>query len=82
MFYPGYPTLDSEAFTYLFIFFAPTSLKILACKSGWKWEKNRERKLDPLLYMSIHWEHLKVELIFLIGCFYIPNLLYLEKFLS
>lgn len=45
-------------------------------------EKQRKRKLDPLLYMSIHWEHLKVELIFLIGCFYVPNLLYLEKYLS
>lgn len=82
MFYPGCPTLDSEAFTYLFIFFAPMPLKILACKSGWKWEEKQREKLDPLSYMSIHWEHLKVELIFLIGCFYVPNLLYLEKYLS
>ena len=50
MFYPGYPTLDSEAFTYLFIFFAPMSLKILECKSGWKWEKNRERESWILFY--------------------------------
>ena len=43
-------------------------LKILVSKSRWKWEKNRERQreMDSLSYMSMHWEHLKMERIFLI----------------
>lgn len=83
MFYPGYPTLDSEAFTHLFIYFCPNVSEDSGVQIWMEMgEKQRDRKLDPLSYMSIHWEHLKVELIFLIGCFYVPNLLYLEKYLS
>ena len=80
------PRLSHPGFRsfYLFIyFFCPNVFEDSGVQIRMEMgEKQRKRKLDPLLYMSIHWEHLKVELIFLIGCFYVPNLLYLEKYLS